>query len=333
VKKNCKKSLKKYLRKIPDSIIRKVNNFLKDEVIVSAICKIPESNIKKGLYNHLKIELFDNSVKCESSILPKMTNGKWSRFNIFGKMIIRHDLPMITKTYYWDVPNFGDWSKGSHTVSIERLVYQRSLIPPKQLPIKIELIGEETTREKMYVFKFTVDEVLDRLSPDFKEQLFYNLNLLQENTGVHGIFQSDATIEEYLSTIYVNWEILPPGERDSNIAYIVGGIKNPDNKQKKSIIERYDFLSLLQPQAFVSGNSGFSRYFGAKFANDLVVFENVEYGNAIYIMGENWEELSKLSRTELLSKAQHGFIRITHNNYWRKRLQDEINKFRNGKAA
>lgn len=77
----------------------------------------------------------------------------------------------------------------------------------------------------------------------------------------------------------------------------------------------------LKPQNLIQGTSQFQRYFGAKFAEDLVVFENVEYGNAIYLMFGNWEELSQKSRTELLSSGSTDFIRIPHTKTWKIRLR------------
>ena len=35
---------------------------------------------------------------------------------------------MVTKTFDFDVPNYGDWSNGSHTVSVDRQVYQISYV-------------------------------------------------------------------------------------------------------------------------------------------------------------------------------------------------------------
>ena len=49
----------------------------------------------------------------------------------------------------------------------------------------------------------------------------------------------------------------------------------------------------MKPTEIVLGMSGNTRYLGAKYAEDLVVFENLEYGNAIYILYENWKILSK----------------------------------------
>jgi hypothetical protein len=202
---------------------------------------------------------------------------------------------------------------------------------PKYLELKIELVGVDDKNN--HVFKFTVDEILDKSSPNFHEDLFFNLNLLQENTGNHNVFAANANMNEYLQSLYVSWEILPPGEIEQNITRILTGIKSNNPKLRQKIADRFKFLSSLKPRNFVQGTSRFQRYFGAQFADDLVVFENVEYGNAIYVLFQNWEELSKISRVDLLSSSSYEFIRVRHTKTWKLKLkrviQDELSKRKN----
>jgi hypothetical protein len=48
------------------------------------------------------------------------------------------------------------------------------------------------------------------------------------------------------------------------------------------------------------------RYFGAKFGDDFVAFENVNYGNAIYLMRETWPELRRETWPELSKRTRAG---------------------------
>jgi len=93
-------------------------------------------------------------------------------------------------------------------------------------------------------------------------------------------------------------------------------MRNVSNELRQRLIARYDLLANMKPQAFVHGTGGFDRYFGAKFADDIVVFENLEYGNAIYIMFENWAVLSQRSRAELLAAFKGQFVRLIHGKGW-----------------
>jgi hypothetical protein len=92
-----------------------------------------------------------------------------------------------------------------------------------------------------------------------------------------------------------------------------------DEATRKRIEERYDFFERLKPQAFIQGLGGFRRYFGAKFADDLVAFENMSYGNAVYVMFSDWQKQSRKTRTELLGSGRQGadFVRVIHGSGWK----------------
>lgn len=312
---------KKNLRKIPDWILAKVNSFKKDDFVVACVKKIPTSDIAKGKYNHLNIKLDGEKPAFSKNVVPKAEVGKFSKINVEGQEIVRKDLPMVSKAFTWETPNYGDWSLGSHDITIYRDVYQRDFLPPKEIAVTIELLAEEIGPEKLYIFKFCVDEDLNRNHEYLEESLFFNLNLLQENVGAIDVFETDAKLSDYLTTIYVNWEILPPGERDENIDRILSGFRAPTEEIRQKLTERYKLLESFKPIEFIAGTSGFRRYFGAKFSESLVVFENLEYGNAIYIMFEDWESLSKMSRLELLSSQREGFERIIHISGWESKLK------------
>jgi hypothetical protein len=98
-------------------------------------------------------------------------------------------------------------------------------------------------------------------------------------------------------------------------------MRRTSDEARERISERYDVLASLKPIAYIAGSSGFQRYFGAKFAENLVVFENLEYGNAIYVMFEDWEHVSQQSRLDLLNGDEKKFERIIHRKGWKKALK------------
>lgn len=315
---------KRNLRKVLDWIVAKAQGFADEEIAVTCVKRVSGSEVRARRYAHLGIELQGDDLRFPDKRLPNPAAGKYSARNSFGYTLIRKDLPKITKTYSMEVPNFGDWSKGSHTINMDREVYRRDAIPPQGSEIEIELLEEENSEGRSFVFKFRVNETINRSNPNFRRDLLFNLNLLQENVGTVDIFPANATLADYLSTIQINWEILPPGERGPNLARMLSGVRMPSPEVRRRFEERYDLLEELQPVAFVNGTGGFSRYFGAKFADDLVVLENVEYGNAIYVMFGEWETLSQKSRTELLEGDTNGFVRITHRPGWESQLRKVV---------
>lgn len=298
-----------------------------DRVMVGYVKKIRETDIAAGVFSHLGVHLESGRLVVPEGIVPRPDTGRYSKRNVYGLELVRKDLPMTTRTFYIETPNWGDWSNGSHTVEWDREVYEREFIPPKELAIRMTLIGQEDCGERLHVIRFLADEVLDRRSPSFGDDLLYDLNLLQENVGGATVFAAAATIPDFLDTVYVHWEILPVGDAEDTVARVLSGVRAPTPQMRTTLAERYRLLLSLRPDAFISGTSGFSRYFGAKFGEDLVVFENLEYGNAIYVMFEDWQALSQMTRLELLT-GKDGFVRIIHREGWERRLGEVVAEYR-----
>lgn len=323
---------KKNIRKVPTAILRKLRSLHDAQVIVAVVKKIPLSAISSGKYDHLEITESAGNLTIPPFMVPSARQGKYSRRNVRGWVVVRKDLPKVTKTYSFESPNWGDWSNGSHEVEWDRLIYRRDFHSPPELAIRMELLSTESGREPHFIIKFQVADVLSQSHPEFQKLLFFNLNLLQENAGACDVFRANAELPEFLQTITLEWEILPPGDRKGNLAKILAG--RPPDESSKAVTERYDTLASLQPLCFIHGRSGFRRYFGAKFAEDLVVFENIDYGNAAYVMFERWETLSQKTRLDLLAGPADGFVRVVHRNGWQEELKGVIQKARkSGKSA
>jgi hypothetical protein len=312
----------KNFRQVPPEVRQRLQTFDLDDVVVACAKQLRPQDIQK--YNHLGVHLKDGRLILPEPSVPDPRRGKYSRINVEGKEIILRDLPMIKKEFSFYAPDWGDWSKGSHLM---RDVYQRDFIPPKEVEIAITLLEE---REGIFLVKFVVDQVINRRIADFEEELLYNLNVLQENVGSVDVFPSEATLSDYAATIRVDWELLPAGKLPPSeaVARLLRG-KRPITEQQRAVMEeRLAIFARLRPTHFVSGTSGFIRYFGAKYDENFVVFENVRYGNAIYVMFDQWQELSQRSRIDLLKGNREGFERIEHRDGWEDRLKAILERHR-----
>lgn len=93
---------------------------------------------------------------------------------------------------------------------------------------------------------------------------------------------------------------------------------------------------MSQPVSYIRGSGQFGSYFGAKFADDLVVFENLRYGNALYILYDDWDDISKRSRLDLLRDHDAKFDRVVHAADWQfqfnKIMKMELTARRRGKG-
>lgn len=259
--------------------------------------------------------------------LPAADAGKWSQRNAFGYDIRRTDWPMVTKTHVFETPNFGDAATyGSHMHVWEREVYQHQVFEPQGMMIEPELLQDEGGDH--VAVKFTLTPILDKRQPEFDTMLLWSVNVLQENTGATGVFAADATRDDYISTITLDWQVFPPGTIDEVIARLRGSPARPANAPDfdQHAEDRIRLFNSLNATAYLRGQGGFGSYIGAQFANDLVVFENLKYGNAVYVLYENWGDVSQRSRIDLLRDHDAKFDRIIHNDDWKERLATLLRK-------
>jgi hypothetical protein len=165
----------KNLLKVPQQIIDRIRTFELDDVVAACAKRLKRDEIAR--YVHLGLRLEGGQLVVPEPAVPPPTAGRYSNANVNGKEVVRRDLPMTTKTYSWDTPNWGDWSNGSHTQYVTRDVYQRDFIPPKEVELSITLV-EQTEDGSEFTIKFAVNQVINRRASDFEAELLYNLTCL-----------------------------------------------------------------------------------------------------------------------------------------------------------
>jgi hypothetical protein len=173
--------------------------------------------------------------------------------------------------------------------------------------------------------KFEVGQIVDKKADGFEEELLFCLNLLQESTGVAAVYSSDAKREDFIASMHLDWKIFPPGHADELIAAVKD--RGGSIARKSGIVaERLKLFSKLPVAQFIYGHGSFGAgdYVGAVYADDLVVFENMTYGNALYVLYHDWKEVSKRSRLELLRGTSAKFDRIVHAADWEDRFHELI---------
>lgn len=322
--------MKKHLRKIPQDIFAKLKTIKGNEIVVGCAVKFKPDALSSGSLKHLGISLTPQGIQLPPAIIPPKEQGKYSTYNVEGIEIIRKDLPKETHYRSMEVPNWGDAYNGTHTVNMPYEMYPRDFQPPRELEITMDCANTNPGLAT-YIISFRVAETLDKTSKDFEKRLFENLNFLQENIGASGVESANVPLANYAKSLHLSWEILPPGTLANTIARVFHG-RTPSQQQTNVITERYNFFMSLKPKSLVYGNSGFRRYFGALLEDNLVLFENVQYGNAIYILFEDWAELSKRSRIDLISgKYGTAFERVIHSADWQDTVKTIVAKKRGGK--
>lgn len=314
---------KKNLHKIPNEILQRIQSYGQDDVVVACVKQIKSEDIEN--YSSLGLKIKDGILTLPAPSVPDPNVGRYSKANVEGEEKKRKNLPKISKTIYLgDRPIYGDWSNGSFPLWQTRQVYRVDFIPPKEVELSATLLEE---RSGGYLIKFAVDQVINRNTQNFEKELLYNLNILQENVGAVNVFESTASLEEYTATIQVDWQIFPPGTVDEIVEKMLKGKGQITAEQKEVMRSRVSVMSELEPIEYIVGTDKFLRYFGAKFGEDFIVFENARYGNAIYIMNEDWQELTQKSRIELMNSHPDKFTRLEHRNGWEEILKNMVEKY------
>ena len=305
---------KKNLRKIPERIREGIERLHVSELVVGCTRTYLRSEIEAGALKHLGIALGPEGVVVPTAVIPEATRGKYSRRNRDGYLVIRRDLPKERNEQPHDVPSWGS-KTNTHTVWLPHPRFPRDMVAPTLAEVEMACVSRDSNSDSV-LLSFRVNEPLSPKQEGFDAKLLANLNLLQENIGHVGVEPAKTPLADYIKTLYVSWEILPPGTREEAIERVFLG-KQGTPEERQTVGERFDFFHSLGAVSQIRGLSGFHRYFGALLPSGIAIFENIHYGNAIYIFFSGWERMSQMSRIDLLT-GRHGidFSRIQHRGGW-----------------
>jgi len=126
----------------------------------------------------------------------------------------------------------------------------------------------------------------------------------------------------------VNWSILPTGlDWKGFNRFFEEQVSNCQTNQPKKMIDdsrkRFERIFELKPDKICRGILTFSDYFALHFNEcEEVVLESVVYGNALYIIKGDWEQLSKKTKKEL--RDYHSPKVIKHRGDWFSKLKNHL---------
>lgn len=87
-------------------------------------------------------------------------------------------------------------------------------------------------------------------------------------------------------------------------------------------MKRIETINIYGPEFVAVGHAGFSGYLVFGFpAHALYVLESTQVNNATYIFAEDWEDLSKKTKAEILNHDLQE-DRIIHRKGWFSRMRD-----------
>ncbi|MDN3644647.1 hypothetical protein QWY75_00345 [Pontixanthobacter aestiaquae] len=283
-------------------------------IVVAAVITITKDEAAK--YELAGLSLNSGKLAVAVPAPPPHACGIWARRNLDGWQEKRKDLPKEMRDVSSWAPNWK--GSGHHLVRRSVEAWQVDHRPARMLTLSAAIL--EPLKDGAIV-RFRIDQPLDRTDAVFAENLQFNLRLLREVVGRSQVFCADMSDEEFANLQSVDWELIPPGSADRVIARLAES-KATTAEQLEVASERLRVLERLSHDGFIVGHGKFIRYFGARFGEKLLVLENLEYGNAMYLFEENWEELTKLSRTELIKRRDPKVHRLPHLPGWQSAIRE-----------
>lgn len=295
------RNLDRYLSVLPPNSTFKVISYVDDELLERMGLELPA---KSGI-----------------TALPSVV-GRNTRFNAEGKWLTRRDLPKELRFIGSRSWVRKEWrgrdqtEEVDDTVYINRWAYPRDLVNPPSVELTyLEHEGDRLVSSPQLLFCQPNAELNKHV-----------INTMLEIFRSCEIVQNDLERLTPPSELRANWVILPPGEHpweriEAHIIKVFAG-KAPSVQQ--AALQRQQVILSHEPDVTWRGLGGFSDYIAYIFKDrGLVVLESIYYGNALYVLGQNWEDLSKLTKAQIIGQqlAEH---RIVHSKGWIERLNNAL---------
>jgi hypothetical protein len=305
-------------QRLPTAIQAKIAEMGNANFVVACSKIVTEDDLAEGRYRHLNIESASDITAIGSALLPASTIGRTSYYNANVEEKRKYNGGKVLKPMRGLAPH----GRGEfHRTTYLRPVWPKQLLPPALSIVGIKRIGG-TTNPLTIVARFQIQDVLNTAMPKYKQQVLRCVNLLQENTGIAGLFSIDANETEHIrqASEDIGWEIIPTAKTSQVLDTVMRKIRNRAPDEKREAQDRLKTILELKPQHQIQGSKGFVGYFAAQFTDKLTVFENLEMDNAMYVVRGEWREVSKLTRSDLRMRYASNIERIIHSKGWQQRL-------------
>lgn len=252
---------------------------------------------------------FDEHPLIGDYLIPSVV-GKFTSFNANGSVKIRKDLPKEPESIMF-YGSSTDWHGGVHQSIRTRTVEK---YPREPIPAPSETFQVLGIDGKMFISSSELD-----LEDHDDTRNIHVANIMLEHFSSFDIF--DVEKEKIVGPTLkrLQWDVLPEGEYpwDKSKPIIEKATDLISEKDKKVIEHRMKVISHRNPDFLATDRAGFSGYFVYGFKNkDVYVLESIHLDNATYVFNSHWEDLSQLSKSEIInSNIPHS--RIIHNGKWK----------------
>lgn len=258
---------------------------------------------------------FLDPIDVGQTVLPSAHIGRAAAFNAEGREIVHDDQPK--ETVYRSVEWTHEQWNGPYTETVSEVIerpyqrYPRSLIDPPSVELTIRSAGGE-----MFVC------APERTFGDEDAALLHDVNLILNLVGECELLSRELVSPIRGNVQRLNWELLPRGHYPwARLAPLIRPALERLPATAKPVIEHRLEIVSRYPHDFVAiGKAGFVGYVVFAFlALGIYVLECTHDGNATYVFGQDWEELSQMTKAEVLRENLQ-LHRLIHARGWAHQL-------------
>lgn len=257
-----------------------------------------------------------NTLDIGSSVLPKKI-GSVSRYNADGKYELLREEPKEPYCIDRDM-TFLAYGKHEVTKSVTFTYkrYQRKLIlaPTQELSIILDKDNKKIISSDLITYNKENKKLIKHVINLFLE-LFGECQLVDKNL----ISRIKTPIKK------LNWNIMPKGKMPWKELekQLLNTTNISSSRNSKEIYARINYINSFEPDFFAVGNGGFNDYIVLGFEKkNIFILENRLPKNATYVFKKNWEEITKLTKAQILAENLQE-DRIIHSSSWK----DKIKKY------
>ena len=242
--------------------------------------------------------------------MPSVVN-RYAKKNAEQFFTVNKNRPLedYTQVVYWtryEWAGRGELNPVTDFSYIKKKRYHRDYFAPYSVYFTLIVDGENS--------RIISDDIL--FSEENHDKLFNTVNML---LGLFGECTIDfAEQKNEIKRFVVNWDILPKGEYPwSTVKETLGDLAKGHTKTRTEMMFRNcEAIYAKKPDFVAYGRAGFRGYavFGFKRRN-IYILESAMPNNATYILENDWETISQLSKAEILSQELHK-ARIIHSENW-----------------
>lgn len=238
-------------------------------------------------------------------VLPTVI-GRITNFNANGGHSIIRNQPK--ETVYRE-SEIKDWHGNYHTVYIPYQRFRRQPIPAPNVELTIQ---NGANNNPLLISPILMNNAQSMANAK------HIVNMFLEIFGECEILQDNLLPAFNVQVTRLNWNVLPAGNYPWQVLQQrVQGVINAAPQHRRNIIQRRIVkLSSFTPNFVAVGTAGFRGYMVFGFDNkNFFILESIYTGNATYVLGQNWQQISQLTKEQIITQNLQQ-QRIVHTQNW-----------------